>query len=1167
MLDNYNSSSNIFLTVIKNYENEHSKNIPIEKGDLKQQLNSTKSENSFNPIEYIEKLPTYKKVSVLQNLLKQMISIKERFEENKNIMLERIKKNCINFYKNQIGMKAIYDYCKSNNPEKYYNYVLVENNKERLGNENYDIINKVVFLIRNNNDLLLNLIENCPSHSFDQFSDFLVNFFFNNTIDTSFNEEELIIIIYLIIEKNILNEINETGEEKKENNIYSNKNFIYYLFKNLTRKPDVRSFTFSILSKYIIQFEEYNDSISIETKILKNRNRSKSINQKLSEMKRDINNSFFFNKEGSLDIDDISKTFSYSNFNNNTGRNIEEILEDSDDSSDYNVETNIENIEIDPFFKENNITLDFLQNKFFDYEQDSKDDNVTIAMKTFIFKNINLLSRDNNEIFSNNVKVAILKKYETTNKDSGKLIEKIKMNYNIITKCIDEILDTLKENIVSLPYIIKSINSILYVLISQKYSKEKLENVAYQTLIFLSNFLIGTIIIPLIINPYFNGIVTKGVVSKISKENLEIISKILKQIISGNLFSNEEEPEYTMFNKYIIDTLPKIFEIIDKINSQKNFKLSRAVRNLINSYDNEQRDLNYNIFEENQENIYQQNVCFSWLDLIILLDTIKATKNLDKLSVYQNNVEIFNKFLDMKAYFYDEYNGNNLDLQTEFFLFSQIIYSPYLSKQIHNLLEDNYFNILTNNEEGNIFMFKKFFIEILSFMIKINDNNFVFLKYNIHNSFLYHDRNSDWMDNRIEKNNKYLEIFSEEEINNKDWQKKEEDEIDFKMTIFPNIIETIKNELSHNIDSITSRQIAFYTSFLQNHIDDLDEKYKENNYSLLIMEIIKKLESTIKEINTVIINQFYLKVKDGSKLNMIIKNNFLQTKKMEKCICIKYLFDKLILPCKLTILKDEQDKITKITYEKLSQNDSGNTNITTIQSFIDNFPNFRIMLNNGDEDIIDYEENIEVDSILKSYFQDLKNLLKSETIMERYSKEEFDSIQVELENYILYQLYSKLFPEKPTKKDIKFYKKCCRLNFIKPEALIKDKKMINEKLWEASIILINELDNKFTPVDKVEKFGKAFGILQNSLTFSSGKNDLGIDDTIAILIYVMLKAKPKNIFSNSKYCLLYLNSELSKRVYGILLSQIEMIKNIIYNMKYTDLIGVTEEEFGKDDEE
>ena len=87
------------------------------------------------------------------------------------------------------------------------------------------------------------------------------------------------------------------------------------------------------------------------------------------------------------------------------------------------------------------------------------------------------------------------------------------------------------------------------------------------------------------------------------------------------------------------------------------------------------------------------------------------------------------------------------------------------------------------------------------------------------------------------------------------------------------------------------------------------------------------------------------------------------------------------------------------------------------------------------------------------------------------------------------------------------------------------------------------------------------------MTFSSGKNDLGIDDTISILIYVMIKAKPKNIFSNSKFCQLFLNPGLAKKLYGILMSQIEMIKNIIYNMKYTDLIGVTEEEFGKDDEE
>ena len=537
-------------------------------------------------------------------------------------------------------------------------------------------------------------------------------------------------------------------------------------------------------------------------------------------------------------------------------------------------------------------------------------------------------------------------------------------------------------------------------------------------------------------------------------------------------------------------------------------------QNLINSYGNPNTNLNFNFFEEIQEIIQQQNICLSWIDLIILIDIIKISKDLDKIDIYQKNQKIFEQFLEMKSYFYDEYNGNNIDAQTDFFLFNKIIYSPYLSKLIVNLLEDNFDIKLNKKEENNVFLFKKFFAEILTFINKLNEN---ISKKNPKELFLNEDERGTEM--YIKKRyNEYLQIYSEKDISNEPTnisissiENQFKDDISL---IFQNIIETIKNELAHNIDTITAKKIAFYSSYLQLHIDDLENKYKENNYSLLIIEIIKKLESKIEKINSLIINQFYLKVKDGSKLNMIIRNNFLQTKKMEKCICIKYLFDKLNIQGKLNIIKDDSGKITKIKYEKIT---TQNIRPISIQSFINNFPDCRKLFKN-EEDIIDSEENIELDVALNAYFHDMKNVLKNENIMEQYSKEEFDTILFELENYILYKLYTKLFPSAQTKKDIKFYKKCCRLNFIKPEALIKDKKAINEKLWQASIILINELYAKFTPVDKVEKFGKAFGILQNSLTFSSGKNDLGIDDTIPILIYVMIKAKPKNIFSNSKYC-------------------------------------------------
>ena len=185
--------------------------------------------------------------------------------------------------------------------------------------------------------------------------------------------------------------------------------------------------------------------------------------------------------------------------------------------------------------------------------------------------------------------------------------------------------------------------------------------------------------------------------------------------------------------------------------------------------------------------------------------------------------------------------------------------------------------------------------------------------------------------------------------------------------------------------------------------------------------------------------------------------------------------------------------------------------------------------------------------------------------MSKYTNEEFINMNFELDNYILSKLYNKLFPEEQTKKDIKFYNKCLRLDFLKPENIIKDKKMINEKLWISAMKNINEMDNQKTPIDKIKYFNKAFGILQNSITFCSGKDELGVDDSITILQYVFLKAKPKMMISNMNYSMLFIDSELSKKQYGMLLTQINMIVTIIENLKYSDLINVSEDDFGKDD--
>ena len=1138
-------------------------------------------------MEIISKLPTYKKICILQGLLKEMKSIKERFEDNKEDMLERIKKNCYNYYNSKIGMKEIYDYCESENPEVHINYILIENSEEILAS-NYQILYDILFILRDNNDIMIKIIKNCPTNSYDQLADFLVNFFYENTINSTFNEEELMVIIYLIIEDLIMNKLPKTSStiNNKNDNAFNNS-ILYNIFMSITRKADVRNFTCTVLTESLLKLEGFNEDLTIITKkIGNNLNSTKTKDKDSSNEETEVyrrNYSYVpeigkFGKKliPSLNILNREKSLSGIDEREENPRRISAIFNDN--------KQDLDNIELNVFFKETDVTLKYLNEKISEYENEKNQNIITNAMKDFLDLQINQISNENNcEIFSNNAKAIEIKTYFVTNgkEECEKLVKTMIDNYTKLTDFIDEILQRLKDNITSSPYILKSISIIIEILFDKKYSKNKKKSMDYQKLMFLSNYFIGNIFLPLITNPDFNGIVTTDVISKITKENLAIITRVMNKMLSGKLFT-KKELEFTIFNKFIIDTLPKIFDIIIRLIIQKNFNLSKKIQNLIDSSDsigNPKRNINYDYFNENQENIQQQSICFSWLNLIILIDLFKLTNDLSSDQKYKKNNKLFDKFIKMREFCVDKFNDNINNGKREFFLFDKVIYSPNFLKNINNILDENIFHLMPNKVKDEVSMFKKCLVDVLAYVNILHKENFnYFVQKNRENIIQDYDIIYRLINEEINKNYNETEFEGGGKISAKKPDKEsagehnnlqnlrgleenEDEDADFKEVIFPQIIDSVKSELSHNLESDKAKRIVFSSSYLQVHINNLPQKYKDNNYCLLLLEIMRKGEEIISELNVSILYEFYLKVKGGEKLNMIISSNQLQIKRMEKCICIEYLFDHLNLPCRLNIVKNNMGIITKVKYEPV---DESKSYVHSIQSFIKVFPNFRKYEKEVD-DIIELEENVELDVALNAYFKDLKVEMKKQDIVSRFNHDELDSIMNDLENYILFKLYDKLFPKESTKNDVKFYKKCCRLDFVKPENLIKDKKMINEKLWKTSMDLINEMDYKLTPTEKVKNFGKAFSILQNSITFCSGKNDLGIDDTISSLIYVILKSKPKNIFSNSKYCQLLLNPDLSKKQYGILLSQIEMIKNIIFDMKYSDLIGVSEAEFGKDE--
>jgi hypothetical protein len=562
-------------------------------------------------------------------------------------------------------------------------------------------------------------------------------------------------------------------------------------------------------------------------------------------------------------------------------------------------------------------------------------------------------------------------------------------------------------------------------------------------------------------------------------------------------------------------------------------------------------------------------------------------------------------------------------------------------------MKDNYSEINISQTKNNFSLFKKCLLEVLSYVNIIDRESFYAFIHNkkeiIHN---YEDNKKIYKKNRVDE---YLNIISDgADIKKNNINDNIEEDISFKDVLFQKIMDYLKYEIGFNIEDTMSQRIIFCTTYIQTHMEDVPKDYSNNNYCKLFMELIRETLTILNYLNSNILNQLYIKIKEGDKLNMIISGNSLQIKSMEKYKCIEYLYSKVLLPNKFKIEKDEKGVVTKIEYirekaakkpvakplqqeqndQEHNQNNNDNNNFIIIEKNnineikihnqnISNSQNNNIEQNNNNENQINHENNNDNNNInensqgntpppslpklepiktlidiipdyrayeefcdelikleessglpdaLKNFFRTLKITVKKEKVVKRFPKEDIDSIAIELENYVLFKLYDKLYPTKSSKDDIRFYKKCVRLDFVKPHNLITDKNIVNENLWNTCMNYLNEMEDKFTPADKIKCISKAFTILQNSITFCSGKKELGVDDTIKPLIYILLKTRPKNIFTNYNYCQYFLNADLAKKQFGILLTQIYMIMRIIKDMKYNELIGVTEKQFGKDED-
>ena len=197
---------------------------------------------------------SFNKLKKLQLSLKEEVALNDIYFENRDNLLNKIEKNCYEYFQKRMSIQEIYDHVPlslavHSNNQKKIKYIVSEKPQNEI-NQCFDPLYKLMFYFRESNELILKLIENCPKENYEQFANFLCHYFFVNIFSSSFLNENLLTLIYLLLEKEVDNIQSITSFVSF---LDPTQNFTAKLLRCLSRKDEVKVYLETILKKLLIR--------------------------------------------------------------------------------------------------------------------------------------------------------------------------------------------------------------------------------------------------------------------------------------------------------------------------------------------------------------------------------------------------------------------------------------------------------------------------------------------------------------------------------------------------------------------------------------------------------------------------------------------------------------------------------------------------------------------------------------------------------------------------------------------------------------------------------------------------------------------------------------------------------------------------------------------------
>ena len=922
---------------------------------------------------------------------------------------------------------------------------------------------------------------------------FIVNNFYCNHLSGNYMENNLLYLIALMLKDEIdnlenINQVDSFLENTK----------CGYILEELQKFPDIQIYFKNVIFKMVenlertCSFREFNFKVSErlkEFKKLKEIEEKKLIKDNNNNSQEDIYTKIINNK-----VFDPSINFSKDEKNKKN--------KDRNDMFAKSYVPNINNKELE---EKANDAKKHKNKNLYDYFKKLCDD---------IKNNEDLYS--NKEIMKNML-VSQIPTY---------LLTFYQNDFLDVIPFIEQLIKDLINNILLLPNSIKSICKIISILIKKKFKNIlKCEENA-----FISKFLFGKLLIPIISFPSFNALISDYIISGNTLKNIKIINYILNKLFSGQLFKNDSvESDYTPFNWLFINNIEKVLSFFNKTTSAN-------LPNFIDKFVNGDlpADYAYEYFKENKGQIYTNiSICFNINDIFNLLDGIKKSpellKNIEKKSIKMKRcIERLDPELNRKEI-------KSIDDKFIMKYREDIKRKPKYKDKYQTIEIENYY--LYNGREiekeyEHLFAINNkipnFYIDIKNKKLEEKEKNIIKVK-----NYLCSSLANYRLLNKSEFDIEEKQIWNTRKILN---------EIKKYMSL-PNFI------LNNNtIPSI------WYINSILDYLNKIPEDYKKNDYKKLFVELTKNLNDSVKSLNFEILIQF------RNKLKFLHKNNdyYSNAKQLMNTILIneniKHFVEEVSVPIDVYYIYEENEKRFELTKsnikeklfeDRLMYEDPKKKifSFKTIEAFTRYFPNLgKYQLVQGINPLNIIQE-LSINEKLTQYFQIIKEKIK--TIKIGTNKHERHSYEEKIADYIMNKIYEKIYPPEPDDKDTEIFKKSMQLSWLESNFFIK-KDYIYDIMLPDILNEFKQINLVKTPFRKYNCLQKIIEYVNNLIKFNEGldKENIGAEDITPILNYIFIKAHPFKIYTDLEFIKLFFIDN-GKNDY--LLNQIEAIYNIVLN--------------------